>query len=124
MEENLDMSQLFVPVAQKANCMLGCINRGVAAGQGRGLYPFALVRPHLEYCVLAWGPQHKKDAELLERVQNRPGRCSEGRGTSHEEKLRELGWCCLEKGRLLGDLTAAFYYLKGAYNQERNSLFV
>ena len=26
----------------------------------------ALVKPHLEYCTLAWGPQYRKHVELLE----------------------------------------------------------
>ena len=29
------------------------------------------MRPHLQYCIQAWGPQYRKDAELLERVQRR-----------------------------------------------------
>ena len=38
--------------------------------------------------------------------------------------MRELGLFSLEKGRLQGDLTVAFQYLKGAYKQEEEQLFM
>ncbi|GAB0177336.1 cAMP-dependent protein kinase inhibitor alpha [Grus japonensis] len=66
-DEKLDMSWQCVLTAQKANCILGCI-RSVTSRSREVILPLysPLVRPHLEYCIQLWGPQHKKDMELLE----------------------------------------------------------
>ncbi|PKU47526.1 hypothetical protein llap_2168 [Limosa lapponica baueri] len=94
------MSQQCVLTAQKANYILGCITRSVASRSREVILPLysALLRPHLEYCVQLWRPQHKKDMDLLERVQQRATKMIRVlEHLSYEDRLESWGCSALRR---------------------------
>ena len=116
------MSQQCALAAQKGQWYPG-LHQKRGGQQAEVIIPlyFVLVRPYVEHCTQAGGPQYRKDVELLERVQRRAMKMI--RGLEHnlyEDRLRELSLFSLEKRRLWEGLIAAFQHLKGAYKQEGN----
>ncbi|XP_058691655.1 triadin isoform X6 [Poecile atricapillus] len=125
-DEKLDMTQQCVLEVKKTICILGCIKSSVASTSKEvilSLYS-ALVRPHLDYCVQDWEPQHKKDVDMLEQVQKGVIKLTTGlERISHKDRLREMGQFSLEKRRLRGYLLTVFQYLKGACKRAEEGLF-
>ncbi|GAB0208936.1 mitochondrial enolase superfamily member 1 [Grus japonensis] len=66
--EEKDLGVLADEKLNMTNHILGCIKRGVTSRSREVILPLysALVRPHLEYCIQLWGPQYRRDMELLE----------------------------------------------------------
>ena len=94
MDEKLNRSQQCALAARKPNGILGSIRRGVASRDREVIVPLysALVRPHLEYCIEVWGPQYRKNVELLERAQRRAMKMIIGlKHLPCKGRLRELG---------------------------------
>ena len=59
--------------ASKGNQILGLIRRTIMYKEKQLIVPLykAIVRPHLEYCIQAWRPYHKKDIDKLDKIQRR-----------------------------------------------------
>ncbi|KAJ7400827.1 hypothetical protein BTVI_101701 [Pitangus sulphuratus] len=83
-DEKLDTTRPRALTTQKSNHVLGCIQSSVASRSREVILPLysALVSPYLERFVRLRGPQHKKDMDLLEKIQRRPQRCTGGQTTS------------------------------------------
>jgi len=64
----------------------------LASREREGVVPFysALMRPHLEYCIQAWGLQHKKDMELFGWVWRKAKKSPQERCSSQQAERAEL----------------------------------
>ena len=65
----------------------------------------SLVRPHVEYCTVAWSPHPKKDKQLIEKVQRRFIKMlPEFKDIKYEDALKKLKLNTLEERRNRADL--------------------
>ena len=97
--------------ASKGNQIIGLIRRTIMYKKKQLIVPLckAIVRPHLEYCIQALRPYHKKDIDKLERIQRRATKIiPELRDLSYESRLLQCGLTTLETSRLRGDQIEVF----------------
>ena len=106
MKANLNVSKQCKIAASNGNQVLGIIRRSITYKEKSLIVPLyrAIVRPHLEYCIQAWSPYHRKDIDMLEKIQRRATKIIQGlRDLRYEELLNECGLTTLETRRLRGD---------------------
>ena len=113
-------------VVNKANQILGLIAKTFETLDEEilpRLYK-ALVRPHLEYGNVIWGPRYVMDQQAVERVQRRATRLIPSlRGLPYEERLERLNLPSLSHRRRRGDMIQCFKILKGIDRIDPEKLF-
>ena len=108
--ERLDMNQQCVTSDQKANSILGCINRGMAAERERGLtfllHPCEV--PSEVLCPGLWPPTQEGCGAVGVGPEEAMKMIRGLEHLSYKERLREMGLFSMEKKKFQEHLTAAF----------------
>ena len=111
---------------KKANSVLGVIKRTFAKRDDKTfprLYK-TLVRPHLEYGNVVWGPLFQKDIQAIEKVQRRATKMVPGLGNlSYTERLRHLKLPSLNHRRRRGDMIYTYKILMGKLDVRKEDFF-
>ena len=125
-DEQLKFRKQAAVAVSKASQILGVIRRSfeLLDSQTLPLLFKTLVRPHLEYGNIVWGPFNKEDQRLVERVQRRATRLvPDVRHLPYQERLRKLQLPSLQYRRRRGDVIMVYMLLNGHLNMTREDFF-
>ena len=102
--------------AKKANGVLGIIKKSFSL-LDKVTLPLlykSLVRPHLEYANVVWGPHYVEDIKGIARIQRRATKLiRELRHMEYKDRLRELQLPSLSYRRRRGDMIYAYKLITG-----------
>ena len=105
----------------KVNSILGLIRRSfefLDAATMKTLF-VALVRPHHEFCNVAWSHKLEKDKKLIEGVLRKVTRVVPGfKGVAYEQRVERMKVSSMAYRRTRGDLIETYKYTHGYYRNE------
>ena len=113
-DEDLKFHKQTAAAVKKANSILGLIRKSFVAFDkvSLGLLYKSLVRPHLEYCNVIWGPFYKGDVIKVEKIQRRATKLvPELKHLPYEDRLQALDLPSLSYRRRRGDMITTYKLL-------------
>lgn len=125
-DNDLKFHRQTASAVKKANSALGLIKKSFAFldDEIMSLLFKSLVRPHLEYGNVIWGPFYKGDSEKVERIQRRATKVPPGlRSLPYGERLRRLKLPSLQHRRRRGDMIMTYKIVTGKVNLDKNDFF-
>lgn len=126
MDSELKFHKQTAAVVKKANSVLGLIKRAFGKHDETTLPLLfkSLVRPHLEYGNVVWGPMFQEDIKSIERVQRRATKMVPGLwDMSYGERLRHLNLPSLAHRRRRGDMIYTYKILTGKMDVNKDDFF-
>lgn len=123
---NLKVEDQCAQAANKANRLFGLVKRTFANRDKNSMLILykSLIRPHLDYCTVAWRPQLTKDIDKLERIQRRITKSiKECKGMQYVDRLNKLHLTTLETRRSRADLLQVYRIMNKIDKLEPSTYF-
>ena len=118
-DDELKFHKQTAAAIKTANRVLGVVKKSYSYFDDRNLPLIykSLIRPHLEYGNIVWGPFYKEDKIAIKRVQRRATKLVPRiKHYTYEERLRELHLPSLLHRRRRGDMMFAYKLVTGRLN--------
>ena len=126
MDSELKFHEQTSAAIKKANSILGLIKK-TFTNLDEKILPLlykTMVRPHLEYCNVVWGPHYKLDQQAIEKVQRRATKLVQDiRHLPYNERLKKLKLPSLMYRRRRGDMMVTFNIINHNVNVEKEVFF-
>ena len=125
-DNELKFHRQTAAAVKKANASIGMIKKSFSL-LDHSIVPLlykSLVRPHLEYANLIWGPFYKGDIKLVEKIQRRSTKMiDELKSLPYVDRLRSLNLPSLQYRRRRSDLIFAHKIFNGQVKVKPEKIF-